>query len=72
VVSAADPGYCGIYDSCHLGVDAADTRVATNLNYYHGLKDPRIGCKALIISATGAKEQVHALVVDDHGERLRW
>lgn len=38
---------------------------ATNLNNNQGLKDPREGAKALIRAATGAKEEVHAWVVDE-------
>ncbi|KAK5112344.1 hypothetical protein LTR62_004307 [Meristemomyces frigidus] len=45
---------------------------ATNLNRYSGLKDPRDGCKALIISATGEKGRVHGRVVDDQGEMVPW
>ncbi|KAL1585762.1 hypothetical protein WHR41_05001 [Cladosporium halotolerans] len=40
---------------------------ATNLNYYSGLKDPREGAKALIRCATGAKEDVHCLMVNETG-----
>jgi NAD(P)-dependent dehydrogenase (short-subunit alcohol dehydrogenase family) len=40
---------------------------ATNLNAYSGLKDPREGAKALIRCATGAKEDVHCLMVNENG-----
>ena len=40
---------------------------ATNLNAYSGLKDPREGAKALVRCATGAKEDVHCLVVNETG-----
>jgi NAD(P)-dependent dehydrogenase (short-subunit alcohol dehydrogenase family) len=40
---------------------------ATNLNAYSGLKDPREGAKALIRSVTGAKEDVHCLMVNETG-----
>ncbi|KAM0712402.1 hypothetical protein Q7P37_011498 [Cladosporium fusiforme] len=40
---------------------------ATNLNFYSGLKDPREGAKALIRCATGAKEDVHCLMVNEDG-----
>ncbi|KAK4554047.1 hypothetical protein LTR86_008888 [Recurvomyces mirabilis] len=45
---------------------------ATNLNNHQGFKDPRDGCKALIIAATGPKEKVHALMVDDQGKAVPW
>ncbi|KAM0708889.1 hypothetical protein Q7P35_002925 [Cladosporium inversicolor] len=40
---------------------------ATSLNAYSGLKDPREGAKALIRCATGAKEDVHCLMVNETG-----
>jgi NAD(P)-dependent dehydrogenase (short-subunit alcohol dehydrogenase family) len=40
---------------------------ATSLNAYSGLKDPREGAKALIRSVTGAKEDVHCLMVNETG-----
>ena len=40
---------------------------ATNLNAYSGLKDPREGANALIRCATGAKEDVHCLMVNETG-----
>ncbi|KAK5156206.1 hypothetical protein LTS14_005093 [Recurvomyces mirabilis] len=45
---------------------------ATNLNNHQGFKDPRDGCKALIIAATGPKEKVHARMVDDQGKAVPW
>ncbi|EMC99825.1 hypothetical protein BAUCODRAFT_145194 [Baudoinia panamericana UAMH 10762] len=45
---------------------------ATNLNYYHGAKDPRQGAKALVIAATGVKEQIHGRVVDDESNAEPW
>lgn len=40
---------------------------ATNLNAFSGFKDPREGAKALIRCATGAKDDVHCLMVNEDG-----
>ena len=40
---------------------------STNLNGYHGMKDPRDGAKVLVKAAVDAKEKVHGRVVNEDG-----
>jgi len=44
----------------------------TNLNGYHGYRDPRQGAIALVKAAVGPKEKVHAKVIDDEGKAEPW
>jgi len=40
---------------------------STNLNDYHGMKDPRDGAKVLVKAAVDSKEKVHGRVINEDG-----
>jgi NAD(P)-dependent dehydrogenase (short-subunit alcohol dehydrogenase family) len=75
VVGAADPGKSSsgrrTDRSCRQLIFVVGY-CATNLNDHQGLKDPRLGARALIISATGKKEEVHGRIVDEQGKAEPW
>ena len=46
--------------------------LGTNLNGFHGFRDPRQGAVALVRAAVDPKEGVHGKVIDDQGTIEPW
>lgn len=67
-------GYAKKLESEGICVSASDPGYcATNLNNHQGLKDPRVGAKALIKAATGDRSKIHGGTVNEEDDtHLPW